>query len=266
MTLDHRFQHVDQVRAALSVLVYPLRYIVNMPADMGDWASQAFKSRTTLQDENTTLRTQNQLLKAELQKFNYVKTENLHLRALLKSAKDIGGRVLIAELLSVDLDPYRRQVVINKGKNDGVYAGQPMVDAQGVMGLVTRVGLVSSTALLITDPNHSLPIQMLRSGQRAVAIGTGAEHRIEISHMPNNADIKVGDEFVTSGLGCVFPTGYPAGRIIEINTDPSLPFAHVIAEPAAALNRSREVLLVWPSEQNNKLEQNPCSLFKEKKS
>jgi len=265
MTLDHRFQHVDQLRATLSLIIYPIRSVVNMPAEMGDWASDAFMTRKSLQSENLDLKTKNRLLKAELQKFNYVKTENLHLRALLKSSKKFDNRVLIAELLSVDLDPYKRQVAINKGSNDGVYPGQPMVDAQGVMGLVTHVGPFSSTALLVTDPNHSLPVQLLRNGLRAVASGTGAANRFELENIPNNSDIKVGDEFVSSGLGCVFPTGYPAGRIVEINTDPSLPFAQVIAEPAAALDRSREVLLVWPSTEHNKEIGNPCQQLKEAK-
>ena len=263
MTLDHRYHHVDQLRAGLSIIVFPIRYMVNMPADMGNWASQAFMTRKSLQEENIDLKTKNQLLKTELQKFNYVKTENLHLRALLKSSKRFDSRVLIAELLSVDLDPYKRQVVINKGSRHGVYPGQPMVDAQGVMGLVTHVGLFTSTALLVTDPNHALPIQLLRNGLRAIANGTGAANRLELENIPNNTDIKVGDEFVSSGLGCVFPTGYPAGRIIEINTDPSLPFAQVIAEPAAALDRSREVLLVWPSDERRDDGQNPCKQIME---
>ncbi len=263
MTMDHRFHHVDQLRAGLSIIIYPIRYLVNMPADMGNWASDAFMTRKSLQTENLDLQTKNRLLKAELQKFNYIKTENLHLRALLKSSKKFDSQVLIAELLSVDLDPYRKQVVINKGKRDGIYPGQPMVDAQGVMGLVTHVGPLSSTALLVTDPNHSLPIQILRNGLRAIASGT--INRLELKNIPNNSDIKVGDEFVSSGLGCVFPTGYPAGRIIEINTDPSLPFAHVIAEPAAALDRSREVLLVWPSKEQQNDISNPCQQFKEAK-
>lgn len=262
MTLDHKYHHVDSLRTGLSALIYPVRLLVNMPSDIGDWVSDTFKTRKTLQEENLTLQTQNQLLKAELQKFNYVKTENMHLRALLKSSRDIGGKVLISELLSVALDPYRRQVVINKGSNDGVFVGQPMVDANGVMGLVTHVGLLSSSALLITDPNHSLPIQFLRTGLRAIVSGTGDKNRIEILHLTNSADIKVGDQLVTSGLGCVFPTGYPVGRIVEINTDPSLPFAQVIAEPSAKLNQSREVLLVWPKS-GLADKDNPCKILQE---
>lgn len=262
MTLDHKFNHMDTVRTGLSTLLYPVQLLVNMPSDVGDWASDTFKSRKTLQEENLSLQTQNRLLKAEQQKFNYVKTENMHLRALLKSSREISGKVLIAELLSVDLDPYKRQVVINKGSQDGVFVGQPMVDAHGVMGLVTHTGLKTSTALLITDPNHSLPVQFLRTGLRAVASGTGDKNRYELLYLPNSADIKEGDVFVTSGLGCVFPTGYPAGKITKITTDPSLPFAQVKAEPIARLNQSREVLLVWPSESNQGGE-NPCKLNQE---
>ena len=177
-----------------------------------------------------------------------MQVENQQLRALLESSKTIGERVLIAELLSVDLDPYKREIVINKGSREGVYAGQPIIDASGVMGQVVHVGPFSSTALLITDPSHALPVQVNRNGLRAIAVGVGSENYIELPHLPNNADILVGDLLVSSGLGCVFPTGYPVGRITQIDTDPSLPFAKVIAEPTARLNRSREVLLVWPQQ------------------
>jgi len=248
MTLDHRFHHLDNVRSGLSTLVYPLRFMVNLPGEILDWTSDTFTSRGTLQEENKTLRIQNQLLKAELQKLTFLQVENQHLRALLKSSKSIGERVMIAELLSVDLDPYKRQIVINKGSREGVYPGQPIIDASGVMGQVVHVGPFSSTALLITDPSHALPVQITRNGLRAIAIGVGKENTIELPHLPNNADVLVGDLLVSSGLGCVFPTGYPVGRIIQIDTNPSLPFAKVIVKPSARLNRSREVLLVWPQQ------------------
>lgn len=248
MTLDHRFHHLDTVRSSLSALVYPLRFLVNMPGDMLDWTSDTFTTREVLQEENSTLRTQNELLKAELQKLTFLQVENQQLRALLDSSKTIGERVLIAELLSVDLDPYKRQIVINKGSRDEVYAGQPLIDASGVMGQVVHVGPFSSTALLITDPSHALPVQVNRNGLRAIATGVGSENMIELPHLPNNADVLVGDLLVSSGLGCVFPTGYPVGRITQIDTDPSLPFAKIFVEPTARLNRSREVLLVWPEQ------------------
>ncbi len=254
MVLDHRFQAIDTIRAALTVVVDPLRYAVNIPSDLINWTSQSFVSHSTLEEENKTLRTQNQLLKAKLQKYASLKAENANLRALLKSAEkheESIEQVLIAKILSIDLDPYRRQFVINKGTSDGVYVGQPIMGAQGAMGKIIHVGPLSSTALLITDASHSLPVQINRNGVRAIAVGNPKQQQLELIHQPNNADIMVDDLLVTSGLGCVFPPGYPAGRIVEIKTDPSLPFAQIIVAPTAQLDRNREVLLIWPSHRAN---------------
>ena len=263
MTLDHRFQHADTLRSLLSAVIYPIRYLVNMPAEIGGWASDTFTTRRTLQEENLTLRTQNELLRADQQKLNFLKTENMRLRALLQSSKKFGEKVLIAELLTVDLDPYQRQVVINKGSRQGVYPGQPVVDANGVMGQIKHVGAFSSTALLLTDPNHAIPIMFNRNGLRAIAEGTGSDSTLELLHQPTNADIQVGDTLVTSGLGCVFPAGYPVGTVTEIKTDASLPFAQVFVKPSAHLNQNREVLLVWPD--NAKTEDNldACTAYRQ---
>ena len=262
MTLDHRTTYVNTLRSSIAVLVYPLQYLVNFPANVGDWASDSFTGRKTLKDDNSTLRTQNLILTAQLQKLNFIESENIHLRSLLESSKRVGERILIAELLSVDMDPYKQQVTINKGSasNDDIYPGQPFVDAKGIMGKLIHIAPFSSTALLITDPGHALPIQVNRNGLRAIAKGTGSQTRLEIPHLPNNADIKVGDLLVTSGLGCVFPVGYPAAIVVEINIDPSLPFAEVLAEPIAELDRSRDILLVWPGGKAKPNPVNPCQM------
>lgn len=255
MVLDHRFQAIDTFRSALSIVIDPIRYIVNLPSDAMDWASDSFVSHSTLDDENKTLRTQNQLLKAKLQKYASLKAENANLRALLKSTEkheDKLEKVLIAEILSVDLDPYRRKIVINKGTSSGVYIGQPIIGAQGAVGKVVHVGPLSSTAMLITDASHSLPVQVNRNGVRAIAVGVPKKNQLELIHQPNNADIMIDDLLVTSGLGCVFPDGYPAGRVVDVSTDPSLPFARIMVQPTALLDRNREVLLVWPEFGGNK--------------
>lgn len=260
MTLDQRTDYVRHVRSGIAVLVYPLQYLVSIPANFLDWTEEAFASRETLQEKNADLHRENQALRSQLHKLTFIEAENRHLRELLQSSKRIGERVLIAELLSVDLDPYRKQVVINKGDQDDLlYRGQPIVDAYGVMGKLVHVNPFSSTAMLITDPNHALPVQVNRNGLRAVAVGMGSEGLLELPHLPNNADIKEGDLLVTSGLGCVFPAGYPAARVLEVTTNPSLPFARIIAEPLAHLDRSREVLLVWPSVETLPEMRNPCS-------
>lgn len=264
MVFDHRTDYVQYIRSGLSVLVYPLRYVVDVPGNVSTWASHTITTRDNLLEQNQNLRTQNELLKAQLQKLTFIESENIHLRELLQSSKRVGERILIGEILATNLDPFKRQIVINKGsKNDDLYRGQPLLDAQGVMGKVVHVNPFSSTALLITDPNHVLPIQVNRNGLRAIAIGTGTDNRLEIPHLPNNADIKVGDLLVTSGLGCVFPAGYPAARVVEVNLDPSLPFAEVYAEPIAQLERSREVLLVWPSAKSRPEMNNPCEQVKQ---
>jgi len=245
MTVDHRYHHLESLRSALSVVVYPLRYVVNIPSEIGDWASQTFASRDTLQDDNRTLHTRNLLLKAQLQRMDALEAENTRLRELLRASKKVGERVLVAELLAVDTDPFTRLIVLNKGSSDQVYPGQPLVDAEGVMGQVVHVGPFTSTAMLITDPSHATPVLVNRNGLRAIAVGTGASGTLDLPHLPNNADIKPGDLLVTSGLGGVFPPGYPVGRVTKVEIDPSLPFANIEAEPAAHLERSREVLLVW---------------------
>jgi len=247
MTVDHRFHHLEALRSTLSVVVYPLRYVVNLPAELGDWASGTFSTRETLQDDNRSLHTRNLLLRAQLQRMDALEAENTRLRELLRSSKKVGERVLVAELLAVDTDPFTRLIVLNKGSRDQVYPGQPLVDAEGVMGQVVHVGPFTSTAMLITDPSHATPVLVNRNGLRAIAVGNGASGKLDLPHLPNNADIKPGDLLVTSGLGGVFPPGYPVGRVTKVDVDPSLPFAHIEAEPAAHLERSREVLLVWTS-------------------
>lgn len=266
MTLDYRTDTVRSIRAGLSVIVYPVQYLVDLPSNFISWTTDTFVTRHTLQEENTSLRTQNQILRAQLQKFTFIEAENVHLRELLQSSRRVGERMLIAELLSVDLDPFRRQVVINKGSlNDDLYVSQPLLDANGVMGKIVHIYPLTSTAILITDPDHTLPVQVARNGLRTIAIGTGSDNQLKLLYLPNNADIQVGDKLITSGLGCVFPAGYPVATITTVNTNPSLPFAQVLAKPAAKLDRSREVLLVWPSHATSQTKvQTPCSRTREK--
>jgi rod shape-determining protein MreC len=245
MTVDHRYQHLDTLRSGLSVIVEPLRQTINLPFMVADELGENLSTHSTLLNENESLRTQNLLLKAQLQKYASLETENMRLRELLESSFKVGERVLIAELLRVDLDPFTRQIMINKGDNDDVFVGQPLIDADGIIGQIIRTSPFSSTAMLITDPSHALPVQSNRSGQRAIAIGTGRADELELLYIPNNAEIEVDDLLVSSGLGGRFPPGYPVARVTHIDRDPARPYLGVVAAPIAALQRSREVLLVW---------------------
>ncbi|HEY9183167.1 MAG TPA: rod shape-determining protein MreC, partial [Gammaproteobacteria bacterium] len=173
--------------------------------------------------------------------------ENERLRNLLESRGRVGSRALVAEILAVDLDPYRQRFDLNRGFVNGVFVGQALIDAQGVVGQVVRVGPFTSEALLITDADHAVPVSVNRNGLRTIAVGTGDSSRLRLPYLTNNADIVVGDLLISSGLGGVFPAGYPVGRVLEVRLRPDQSFAEVIAEPASALDREREVLLVWNS-------------------
>jgi rod shape-determining protein MreC len=242
---DQRFAHMREIRTFLSMATFPLVFIAGTPSRLADWLGDAFEARHQLKQDNDRLRQDNLQLRARLQQMDALEAENMRLRDLLGSSFKIGDRVLIAELVSVDLDPYRQQVVINKGSSSGVFPGQPVLDAKAVMGQVIRVTPGTATVLLITDAAHSLPVQVNRNGLRTVAAGTGLINRLQLPHLPNNAEIREGDLLVTSGLGGHFPPGYPVARVTEVRREPGKPFATVYATPSAHLERTREVLLVW---------------------
>lgn len=244
MTADHRSNMLNGVRSLFSLVIYPLQTIASTPNNMGLWFNEQMNSHQSLIAENESHRTENLLLKAQLQKFTSLQAENIRLRSLLKSSRKLSDQMLIAETIAVDLDPYKRQIVINKGQLNGVYAGQPILDSHGIMGQIIHPGIPSSTAILITDPSHAIPVQVNRNGLRTVLYGTGAANLLEVQNLPNNADIELGDLLITSGLGGRFPEGYPVAIVMNIKRDPGQPFAQIIAEASAHLEQSREVLLV----------------------
>jgi len=245
---DHRTSMFDGVRGFFTLVIYPLQSIASTPDEFGLWLDSQLNSHQSLVDENEKYRAENLLLKAQLQKFTSLQAENIRLRSLLKSSRKLQDQMLIAETITVDLDPYKRQIVINKGLLSGIYAGQPILDAYGIMGQIIHPGIPSSTAILITDPSHAIPVQNNRNGLRTILYGTGSANFLEIQNLPNNADIKEGDLLITSGLGGRFPEDYPVAVVTEIKRDPGQPFAQIIAEASAHLEQSREVLLVMESD------------------
>jgi len=226
-------------------MVYPLQVLADLPVRLARHAQDRLADERMLRDRNEALRRENLVLNARLQQLLALESENMRLRDLLGSSFRIGERVLIAEILSVDLDPGRQQVIVNKGSSSGVFVGQPVLDANAVMGQVVRTNPLSSTVLLITDSEHALPVEVNRNGLRTIARGTGVGQDLELLHIPKNADIRVGDLLVTSGMGGRFPRGYPVARVIGVRHVPDDPFTVVTAQPTARLDRSREVLLVW---------------------
>ncbi len=245
MAVDQSKHYLQGIRSAASVSVHPLHLLVDLPVTAIRWVNEAFATRFHLQEENQLLREQNLLLQVRQQKMAALKSENMRLRDLLGSAFKVDDRVLIAELIAVHLDPYAQQILIHKGDDYGVFIGQPVIDANGVIGQVTRVNPFTSTVLMITDANHSTPVQVNRNGLRAIATGTGKIKQLRVPNLPNNADIRIGDLLVTSGLGGHFPAGYPVATVTAITHTPGQPFTTAEATPIAKLDQIHEVLLVW---------------------
>lgn len=246
MVLDNNNQYIADVRRMLSTALYPVRVVINAPFAIGGWLSESFSTRNYLLEENQDL--SDKLLKqsARLQRMAALEAENARLRALLESTAKVGDRILIAEIMSVDMNPFRHSIVVNRGSSDEVYVGQALIDAQGVVGQVTRDQFFSAEAILITDVDHALPVELVRNRLRTIAVGTGDLEKLSLPFLPRNADVQRGDLLVTSGLGGSFPAGYPVGVIDEVRSDTGQPFLAISARPSAALNRIREVLLIWP--------------------
>jgi rod shape-determining protein MreC len=245
MLLDRRDQHLVRVRQALSVVVYPVRVLVDLPFSTWGKMRDTFAARDALIAENQQFRHERLATEGRLQRLDALEAENARLRELLDSTARIGTRALVAEILAVDLDPYRQRFGLNRGLVDGVYVGQALIDAQGVVGQVVRVGPLTSEAVLITDADHAVPVSVNRNGVRTIAVGTGDSRRLRLPYLTNNADVQVGDLLISSGLGGVFPPGYPVGRVLEVQRRPDQAFAEITAEPVSALDRDREVLLVY---------------------
>jgi rod shape-determining protein MreC len=248
LVTDHRNNYLDGTRKAIGAAVYPLRVIVDTPISLWRWLADATTTRNELRLENGRLNAERLLTNARLQRYAALEAENARLRAMLEATASVRDEVRVAEIMSVSANPFRHLLVIDKGTRNGVYDGQAMIDADGVVGQVIEAGLLSSQGLLISDPDHALPVEVNRNGLRTIAVGTGSHDRLDLPFLPNNADIQEGDLLVTSGLGGAFPPGYPVAIVDEATRLPQEPFARVTARPAAALNQVREIMLIWSAD------------------
>ncbi len=248
MFVDQRFTHLESVRSGISILVSPLRYLVSLPAMSGAWVSEWFDTHNGLVAENRQLKQEQRLLNARLQKMDVLLAENTRLKQLMGASRKLSDEVIISELLSVDQNPYRQLIELNKGSLDGLKDGQAVIDDYGIMGQIIHVGHNSSTVKLISDPEHVIPVQFIHSGMRSVAFGNGSTDELELRYLPATANINPGDELVTSGLGGRFPADYPVASIIEITLDKAHGFKSATARPKARLDSSREVLVIQSRE------------------
>lgn len=245
MALDHRGGYLDTARLWMSAATHPFYVAVQAPTDVWRWLTGSFSDRARLRQENAQLSEELRRARVRLLQFESLHEENRRLRAIRAASKGIAARTLIAEIINVDLDPFRHRVRINKGAEDGVFEGQPILDAFGIVGQVMRVDRYTSQIILVTDAEHAIPVQINRNGVRSIAVGVGDLGKLNLPFMTVETDVKVGDLLVSSGLDQVFPAGYPVASVTKVERDPAQTFALVEAKPRAQLDRDREVLLLW---------------------
>lgn len=247
MFLDHRLNTMQPVRSFLSTVIAPVQYLAILPQEVIDRLVYLSTTRTTLREENAQLKQQLQELEMAVQRLNFLENENDRLRQLLGSDVRSASRRMAAEVVSVATDPFSHQVVINKGSANGVYDGQPVLDNRGIVGQIISVGRGTARVLLISDQSHAISLRAERNDIRVLARGTGDLQQLELMFIPHSSELEVGDKLMSSGLGGVFPEGYPVAEIISIDRDERLQYARVLARPFAQLDRIRTVLLLWPA-------------------
>ncbi|WP_133127153.1 rod shape-determining protein MreC [Legionella nagasakiensis] len=253
MIADFHYRTLDNLRSGFSFFVAPLQYAVDYPVRIIGWAKSVVSSKKALIDENIQLRYQQTMLEAQLQKLLVIRNENSQLKELLLTSTNTKTRAMAAQILAVDTSNSRQLLVLNKGKRDGVFSGQPVLDAKGVMGQIIDVGSMTSTVLLISDAKSAVPVQNNRTGERAILVGTNHMSQLSLINLPKSSSIMKGDLLVTSGLGRRYPEGYPVGRVEEVKHMPGEEFIKVSVSPMALLNRNQLVLLIWPGKEHAEL-------------
>ena len=245
MILDKRYDQLSGVRRALSVVVYPLQVAITSPFEGWDWLRESVRTRDALRADKARLEQELRMARFRLQRYDAMETEVRELRALRENTTGVTHKFIVGDVMNVDLDAFRARIMVDKGARDGVFVGQAVLDAGGVFGQVSRVSELTCEVILISDATHAIPAQVNRNGLRTVVLGSGDPNHLRLPYVSTAADIVKGDLLVTSGLGGVFPAGYPVGTVIEVRRDPAASLAEVDVQPAAALDRSRQLLFIW---------------------
>jgi rod shape-determining protein MreC len=252
MVLDQRGGWLTEVRFLLQAAAYPLQLAVSSPSAAWAWMKESVQTREALRAENTRLRARESALALRALNYEGLARENAQLRGLSHALPPIVDRWLIGEIVNVELTTLRQRLLINRGTTNGVFAGQAVLDDSGLLGQTIHIGPWSAEVILVTDPEHAVPVQIERTGLRTIAVGAGNEGTLALPYLPANADVKPGDLLITSGLGGVFPAGYPVARVAEVHRDAVQPLAQVRAVPLAHIDRDREVALVWFNDERTK--------------
>lgn len=253
MFSDYHYRYLDSVRSGFSLVVAPLQYAVDYPVRVIGWVQSLVSAKKALIAENMQLRYQQTMLEAELQKLLVIQKENSQLKELLQTSSKADMSTMAAQILAVDTSNSRQIVVLNKGKRDGAYVGQPVLDAKGVMGQLVDIGPITSTALLISDSKSAVPVRNNRTGERAILVGTNDIEQLSLINLPKTSSIHPGDVLVTSGLDRHYPEGYPVGLVEQVHSIPGEDFVKVQVKPVALLNRNRLVLLIWSDAEHEQL-------------
>ncbi len=251
MVVDHRQHMVTQVRDSITLLSTPVMYAVNSPFNLFDKLSQSIATHQQLLTENEKLRAQQLFLMGQLQQLQSIQQKNNQLLALLKSpALTNKDRLLAAQVLAVRIEPFINEIILDKGKNDGAFVGQAVIDANGIMGQIIQTGPWTSRLLLISDTRSAVPIRNTRTGLYGIVVGQGDSQNLTWANVPVTADVKKGDVLISSGLGGHYPEGFPVGAVIAVQHNPDNQFESIYVAPSASLTKTADVLLVWPTKNN----------------
>ncbi|MCW8878820.1 MAG: rod shape-determining protein MreC [Kangiellaceae bacterium] len=253
MFIDHHQQHLKGLRKAIGTFITPIVFLAEIPGEFFAWGGENLMTRSQLRQENTRLKNESLILKAQLQQFVSIQAENARLRNLLGNVNRQVERRLVAEIIQIDSDPFSLRFLINKGSTDDVFVGQTVIDAYGIVGQVVEVTAMTARVLMISDATHAIPVRVNRNGVRANLIGTGQINTLALEFVPDTTDIKVGDLLLSSGLGERFPDGYPVATVTHVSHNPGEDYATIWATPSAHLEQSALVLLVWTDKKQEEI-------------
>lgn len=245
MVLDYRKEKLLPVRTALQMALYPIQAVVDAPSRAIMTLTDFFSDHETLSNKNHELSTYINIYAAKDQKYISIQRENERLRAQLNATTAVSERFMLAEILSVSSNPFSKTVTINKGTNSGIFVGQVVLAAENIYGQVKSVSPTSAVIIQLTDIKHAIPVRNVRTGLSALASGTGKLNQLELKHVEASVDIQVGDVFVSSGLGQLFPPDFPVAKVRKVGYNPGDSFMNVYANSLADFNKTREILLIW---------------------
>ncbi|MBI1965289.1 MAG: rod shape-determining protein MreC [Betaproteobacteria bacterium] len=247
LVADARFDYLSVLRQVAAVIVYPIQRVAAAPASIMRRAAEFFVTHSSLRADNARLAGENLANAASLQQLMALQAENRRLRELLAARERLEVKPVAAEVLYAARDPFSRKIVVDKGSQHDIRAGQPVIDQAGVIGQVTRVYPWLSEITLITDKGQFVPVQNLRNGLRAVLAGTGGDGALDLRFIPLNADYQNGDRLVTSGIDGVYPPGLPVARVSNVERSAAQLFARVTCTPLAGVASYAHVLIVQGS-------------------